>query len=53
MIDAGISDHQVMYCIRKIKTIKHNRYNQIHVPFLKMYSAKIFTNALKTVQFPN
>ena len=28
-------------------------HNQIQVWPLKMYSAEIFTNALKTVQFPN
>ena len=44
MIDVGISDHQIIYCTRKIK---------IQVRSLKKYSAEIFTNALKTVQFPN
>ena len=53
MIDVGISDHQLIYCTRKIKRIKHNMYNQIQVRPLKKCSAKIFTNALKTVQFPN
>ena len=28
-------------------------HNQIQVPSSKNYSAEIFTNALKTVQFPN
>ena len=53
MIDVGISDHQLIYCTRKIKRIKHNMHNQIQVQSLKKYSAEIFTNALKTVQFPN
>ena len=53
MIDVGISDHQLIYCTRKIKRIKHNIHNQIQVRSLKKYSAEIFTNALKTVQFPN
>ena len=53
MIDVGISDHQLMYCTRKIKRIKHNIHNQIQVQSLKKYSAENFTNALKTVQFPN
>ena len=53
MIDVGISDHQLIYCTRKIKRIKHNMHNQIQVRSLKKYSAEIFTNALKTVQFPN
>ena len=53
MIDEAISDHQLIYCTRKIKRIKHNMHNQILVRSLKKYSAEIFTNALKTVQFPN
>ena len=53
VIDVGISDHQLIYCTRKIKRIKHNMHNQIQVRSLKKYSAEIFTNVLKTVQFPN
>ena len=53
MIDEAISDHQLIYCTRKIKRIKHNMHNQIQVRSLKKYSAEIFTNVLKTVQFPN
>ena len=44
MIDVGISDHQIIYCTRKIK---------IQVRSLKKCSAEIFTNALKIVQFWN
>ena len=52
-IDVGISDHQLICCTRKIERIKHNMLNQIQVRSLKKYSAEIFTNKLKTVQFPN
>ena len=53
VIDVGISDHQLIHCVRKIKRIKHSMHNQIQVRSLKKYNAEIFTNALKTVQFPN
>ena len=53
MIDVGISDHQLINCTKKIKRIKHHMHNQIQVQSLEKYSAEIFTNALKTVQFPN
>ena len=53
MIDIGISNHQSIYCTIKIKRIKPNKHNQIQVRSLKKYSAEFFTNALKTVQFPN
>ena len=53
VIDVGISDHQLIYCTRKIESIKHIMNNEIQIRSLKKYSAEIFTNALKTVQFPN
>ena len=46
-IDAGIPDHQLIQCNRKIKRIKHNINNQIKVRFLEKYSIEIFTNAIK------
>ena len=53
VIDVRISDHQLIYCTRKIKRIKYIMHNEIQVRSLKKYSAQICTNALKTVQFPN
>ena len=53
VIDVGITDNQLIYCTRKIKRIKHSMHNQIQVRTLKKFSPEIFTNALKTVQFPN
>ena len=50
MIYVGISDHQLIYCTRKIKRIKHNMNNQIQVQPLKNYIAEIFTNELKAEQ---
>ena len=41
VIDLGISDHQLIYCTRKIRRIKHNMHNQIQVRSLKNYSAEI------------
>ena len=53
VIDVEISDHQLIHYTGKTKRINHNRHNQIQVRSLKNYSAEIFTNALKTVHFPN
>ena len=50
MIDVEISDHQLIYFTRKVKRIKHNMHK---IWSLKKYSAEMFTNALKTIQFPN
>ena len=53
VIDLGILDQQLKYCLEKNKRIKHNMHNQIPVRSLQKYSAEILNNALKTVQFPN
>ena len=53
VIDVGILDHQLIYCTSKVKRIKHDMHNQIQVRSSKKFSAKIFTNVLKTIQFPN
>jgi len=53
IIDVGLSDHQLIYCTRKIKRTKHNKHNQIKVRSLKNYSPEIFVDALKEIQFPN
>ena len=42
VINVGISDHQLIYCTKKIKINNHNMHNQIQVRFLKKYSAEIF-----------
>ena len=53
MIDVGVSVHQLICCTSRIKRIKYNMHTQIQFRSFKNYSAEIFTNALKTVQFPN
>ena len=53
VIDVGILDHQLKHCTRKIKRLKHDIYHLFQVQSLKKCNAGIFTNALKTVQFPN
>ena len=53
LVEVGISNHQLIYCTKKINRIKHNKHSQIQVKSLKKYGAEIFTNALRTVQFNN
>ena len=38
--DVGTSDHQLIYCTRKIKRIKDDMHNQIHVQRLKVIVLK-------------
>ena len=50
-IDVGRSDHQLIYCTRKISRIK--RGTQIISFLLKNYSADIYEQALGRLDFPN
>ena len=41
VIDVGLSDHQLIYCTRKILRAKQNTYNQIRVRSFKNYTQEI------------
>ena len=49
----GLSDHQLIYCTRKVLRTKLNMHNQIQVRSLKKYSVEPYTNALRKINFPN
>ena len=53
VIDVGLSDHQIIYCTRKISRIKRGTHKQIRYRSLKNYSADIYEEALVRVDFPN
>ena len=52
-IDVGLSNHQIVYCTRKISRIKRGTHKQIRCRSLKNYSAVIYEEALGKVDFPN
>ena len=52
-IDVGLSDHQLIYCTRKVLWTKLNMHNQFQVQSLKKYSVEAYTNALRQIDFPN
>ena len=53
VIDVGLSDHQLIYCTRKISRTKTNRHNQIRVRSLKNYTQEILIEELKKINFPD
>ena len=53
VIDVGLSDHQIIYCTRKISRIKRGMHKQIRCRLLKNYSADIYEEALGRVDFSN
>ena len=52
-IDTSLSDHQLIFCNRKIKRVKTNNYKQISFRLLKNYSMENFEREVKNIAFPN
>ena len=53
VIDVGISDHQLIYCTRKIARIKSYCHKQITFRSLKNYSPEVYEESLRKLSFPN
>ena len=53
IIDAGLSDHQLIFCTRKISRIKRGTLKQIKFPSFKHYSADLFKENLTSMNFGN
>lgn len=53
VIDIGISDHQIIYCTRKITREKFHEHNEITIRSLKNYSQEAYINTLKETDFPD
>ena len=53
LIDVELSDHQIIYCTRKISRIKRGTQKQIRCHSLRNYSADIHEEGLGRLDFPN
>ena len=53
VIDVGLSDHQLIFCTRKIRRTRPNMHNQIQTRSLRNYSAEKHISTLKDIKFPN
>ena len=53
IIDVGLSDHQLVFCTRKIYWIKRGTHRQIKFHSFKHYSADLFKETLTSMNFPN
>ena len=53
VIDTSLSDHQLIFCTRKIKRVKTNNHKQISFRLLKNYSMESFKPELKNAAFGN
>ena len=53
VVDTGLSDHQLIYCTRKITRTKSNVHKYIKTRSLKNYSQTLFLDKLKKANFPD
>ena len=53
VIDVGLSDHQLIYCTRKIFRIKSNMHKQIRIRSLKNYTPELLIEELRKIDFPD
>ena len=53
VIDIGFSDHQLIYCTRKVTRAKFHDHKFITIRSLKNYSQDIYIEALNEIDFPD
>ena len=53
VIDISLSDHQLIYCTRKISRIKRGSHKQIQFHSFKHYTVNLFEQELLKLNFPN
>ena len=53
IIDVGLSDHQLIFCTRKLSRIKRGTHRHIKSCSFKHYSADLFKETLASIGFPN
>ena len=46
IIDCGMSDHQLIFCTRKVKWAKSNKHNNVFLRSLKHYTVNVFVKKL-------
>ena len=52
IIDCGMSDHQLIFCTRKVKQTKFNKHN-VFLRSFKRYTMNVFAEKLQKVNFSN
>ena len=53
IIDVGLSDHQLIFCTRKLSKIKRGTHKHIKFRSFRHYSADLFKETLTSINFPN
>ena len=53
IIDSRISDHQLIFCTRKVKRVKFCKHNKMLLRSLKHYTVNLLVEGLRKVNFLN
>ena len=53
VIDISLSDHELIYCTRKISGIKRRSHKQIKIRLFEHYTVDLFEQELSKLNFPN
>ena len=48
-----MSDHQLIFCTRKVKRAKFNKHNNVFLISLKHYTVTVFLKELQKINFSN
>ena len=51
IIDCGMSDHQLMFCTRKVKQTKFNKHNNVFLRSFNHNTVNVFVEELQKVNF--
>ena len=52
IVNVGLSDHQLIYCTRKITRTRLNAHKYVKMRSLKYYSEDLYVKKLKEIDFP-
>ena len=53
VVDVGFSDHQFIYCTRKVTQLKFNTHKYIKTRPFKNYTKDLFSKELDKIKFPD
>ena len=53
IVNVGLSDHQLIYCTRKVTRTRLNAHKYVKMRSLKYYSEDLYVKKLKEIDFPD
>ena len=53
VIEMSLSDHELIYCMRKTTKLKSSKHNELNIRPMKNYTAENFIELLNEIDFSN